>query len=90
MMVVAGYHAHWRDLISSSLGGMAERTNALVLKTSVVKATEGSNPSPSANDRAIKTQPSRSSPTRYEPNTLTRARCWVRPFRHSETFVSSM
>ena len=48
MMVVAGYHAHWRDLISSSLGGMAERTNALVLKTSVVKATEGSNPSPSA------------------------------------------
>ena len=48
MMVVAGYHAHWRDLISSALGGMAERTNALVLKTSVVKATEGSNPSPSA------------------------------------------
>ena len=29
---------------------MAERTNALVLKTSVVKATEGSNPSPSALD----------------------------------------
>ena len=27
---------------------MAERTNALVLKTSVVKATEGSNPSLSA------------------------------------------
>ena len=27
---------------------MAERTNALVLKTSVAKATEGSNPSPSA------------------------------------------
>ena len=48
MVAMAGYHAHWRDLISSSLGGMAERTNALVLKTSVAKATEGSNPSPSA------------------------------------------
>ena len=57
MMVVAGYHAHWRDLISSSLGGMAERTNALVLKTSVVKATEGSNPSPSTRCRSDNVPP---------------------------------
>ena len=47
------FHALWRDSrFSDSLeeGGMAERSKAPVLKTGMVKAIVGSNPSPSALD----------------------------------------
>ena len=37
-----------RQIRTDDVGGMAEWTMAVVLKTTVVKATGGSNPSPSA------------------------------------------
>jgi hypothetical protein len=43
-----GSNAEVGDINYLSIGGVAERSKALVLKTSVLKGTQGSNPCPSA------------------------------------------